>query len=220
MEDNALEKQNTSQPSKMGSKEFSDIGTFQEIVIPFSKNGRPSKELPEVLTSTKAQVVFVQDVHSDQRVRGALSYPIAKVLYQQGFEHYLVEAPKRRQELFNQLGKGKTVDLYEKRFIGPMSFRDRSFADAVYAMSDSGMTVHAIDHDKNYSDDNTISLTAKEREEHLFTETKEAISKNREVCLIGTLHARLGDIKDNVPSLAQRLVNEGRNVVSIRFSKK
>ncbi len=218
MADDASLEKGRPQTAKMGSKELSKIGTFQEIVIPFSENDRPTTELPEALTSTTAQVVLVQDVHSDHRIRSALSYSIAKRLNQQGFKYYLVEAPKRRQELFNQLGKGRVVDLYGKRFIGPQSFGDRSFADAVYAMSGSGMKVHAVDHDMNYPSDKPTQLSAEKREEHIFSETKEAIGKDRAICLIGSEHAQLGNIKDDAPTLAQRLVNNGYSVASIRFS--
>ncbi len=190
---------------------------FKGIEIKFHENGWPSIELYEALRDTNAQIVFIQDIHEDKRIRVALSFSVAKKLAAQGFKHYLVEAPSFRQELFDQLGKGKPVQLYDIPYVGPSSFGDKTFADAVYSMHGAGMKVTAIDYDASY--DFSAASDAEAREAHMYTQIKKVLtSGERCICLIGSFHASLGEIETGVASTAQRLANDNYQIVSIKLS--
>lgn len=192
------------------------INFYEEVTLHFLPNGRPQRELPEVIKDTKARVVILGDIHDDSRIRKALSYAVAIRLRELGFTHYAIEAPQDIQPTLDTLGKGQTVNLYNNPKIGPGSFADRTFADAVYAMAGAGMKVIALDDERNF---NGGELSVEEREEKLYERLLYLLKEeeSRVLVLIGEKHAKLGEIDQGVPNITSRLIENGISTMVVRF---
>lgn len=193
------------------------IDCYKEINLSFLPNGRPERELPAVIGDSTARVVVLGDVHNDPRIRRVLSYPVAIKLRELGFTHYAIEAPQDIQPTLDTLGKGQMVNLYNNPKIGPGSFADRTFADAVYAMAGAGMKVIALDDERNF---NGGEISVKERGEKLYEKLLYLLKeeKSRVLVLIGERHAILGEVYQGVPSLASRLIASGIHTMVVRFT--
>lgn len=188
--------------------------SFKEIVVNFKENGMPETPLVALLEENPADIVFIQDNHFDSRIRHTMVYPDTKQIKDLGFTHYLIEAPETSQKLLDKLDTGKTVDLFNTSGLGPQSFKDRSFADAIYAMNGGGLKVVAIDHPDITK---KVSLDTEEREKKLTDNVLKILQEGgKPTVLIGALHALLRS-SEGVPSVAQRLVDNKIRVVSIRY---
>jgi hypothetical protein len=114
-----------------------------------------------------AKVIMIGENHSDVPVRHAL-YAEAKNLHEQGIRSFAIEGSSEHQELLSRLGKGTVVDLYHNHDtnnilrLHPNRFDDRSYADAIYALSSIGMKVFAIDSPLNGS-----GISTEERESYM-----------------------------------------------------
>lgn len=165
--------------------------------------------MDRLITESKepSDVLFIGDDHSDPNHR-LLIYCAAKALKSSGFTHYLIEGSASAQPVLDQLGKGTSVELRGRTDIGPGSFGDKSFSDAVYAMADAGMKVIAID---------TPGEPA--IREHEITKNIQGVLKEggKPVVLIGQSHATSTAIFESMPSVAKQLSESGYKVKSLLF---
>jgi hypothetical protein len=192
---------------------------FEEVVVHFLPNGQPEKELDTIVSESRCRVLFVADIHTDHRIREALSYPVAQRLRAMGFTHYCIEAPGKVQPILDEIQPGKpVVDIIVNPQIGPKSDKDRSFADAVIAMSGTGMRIVAIDDDRNYSNE---PISFEEREETMYSRLSGVLNEpnSRALVLVGLNHTGQEAIAPpDVPSLASRVVENKIPALTVRFA--
>lgn len=201
---------------KHESTENVSRGKFTEVSFSLDKGGDTATRISEIVRQHPATITFIQDIHIDSRIRQIVSDNEAAQLKELGVTHYLIEAPTTSQALLDQLNSGTSVDLYKKHHLGPRSFKDRSFADAIYAMADHEIKVKAIDHPDNY--DPHKDLSREDREAFIYAQIKEIIdSGGKAVVLIGQHHAEDDDLSSGCPSVAKRIVDQGHDVTSIKF---
>ena len=197
-------------------QEPAKLGEYKQLVVDLTPHKMPQVPLSTTLADITAPIVFIDDTHGKTPVANILNYNDAQRLRDLKFTHYLIEGSAAVQPLLYQRG---TVDLRGENRLSPIG-ANPSYINAIYNMRGRGFEVRAIDHPANFDYTPTKdNITDEERENFIHQQIKEVRTRGgRPIILFGGLHTELGLLKGKTPSVAQRLLNEGENVVAVRYN--
>ena len=124
------------------------IGSYDRKHVSVQANGMLTTRLPDLLSSTKSDVVFVEDTHGSTPVANIFTYPAAKKLKNMGFTHYLIEGSVDSQPSLDILNTHtKPIDIGTVNNLAPFSYSEHAdnYRNAIINMASGKLDIVAID---------------------------------------------------------------------------
>lgn len=156
-------------------------------------------------------VLMLGENHSNTPIREHIAAH-ATQLRAAGITHYAIEAPQ--DPAFDELNAGIQISLASVD-LGPFSGRDKSYEQAVRAMSEQGIKIVPADIDQN------MKPTNEERETFLTDSIKAILADDpnaKVAVLMGGFHTVKSKNEYAVPTMTTRLVDADIKVAAVQYA--